>query len=127
MLPFDVEYTAYDTTHVLAQTQLLFFSALAFVWLNLQGYYPPELPSTNLDAEWIYRKPLPRLAYATLDRVFEWQGRARVWALAIIGKIISGLSSYHQDDGVFARTWHTGRVAFWVIFVLAMYLTAGLL
>ena len=56
LLPFDVEYSAYDVTHILAQTQLLFFSALAFVWLNLKNLYPPELPSTNLDVEWLYRR-----------------------------------------------------------------------
>ncbi len=126
LLPFDVEYTAYDTTHVLAQTQLLFFSALAFVWLNLKGYYPPELRSTNLDVEWLYRKPLPRLAYAMLDGVFAWQGRVRAWSLAIIDRMMTGIVTFHQDDGLFARTWSTGRIAFWVVFLLAVYLTAGL-
>ncbi|MGD8934685.1 MAG: Na(+)/H(+) antiporter subunit D, partial [Gammaproteobacteria bacterium] len=43
LLPWPVDYWPYDTTHVLAQLQLLFFSALAFVWLNKQGLYPPEL------------------------------------------------------------------------------------
>ncbi len=126
LLPYDVEYTAYDTTHVLAQTQLLFFSALAFVWLNLKGYYPPELRSTNLDVEWLYRKPLPRLAYAMLDGVFAWQGRVRAWSLAIIDRMMTGIVTFHQDDGLFARTWSTGRIAFWVVFLLAVYLTAGL-
>ncbi len=126
LLPFDVEYTAYDTTHVLAQTQLLFFSALAFVWLNLKGYYPPELRSTNLDVEWLYRKPLPRLAYAMLDGVFAWQGRVRAWALSMIDRMMTGIVTFHQDDGLFARTWSTGRIAFWVVFLLAVYLTAGL-
>lgn len=60
-LPFTVDYTAYDTTHVLAQLQILFFSALAFVWLNLNNYYPPELRSTNLDVDWIYRRFLPNV------------------------------------------------------------------
>ena len=32
------------------------FSALAFTLLNLWGKYPPELPSVNLDIDWIYRK-----------------------------------------------------------------------
>ena len=55
LLPFEVDYHPYDLTHVLTQTQLLFFSALAFVWLNLKGLYPPELPSVNLDVDWLYR------------------------------------------------------------------------
>ncbi len=56
LLPFQTGYSAYDATHVLAQTQLLLFSALAFVWLKLSGIYPPELRSVNIDAEWVYRK-----------------------------------------------------------------------
>ncbi len=59
ILPNDINYTPYDATHVLAQIQLLLFSALAFVWLKLAGIYPPELRSLNIDAEWIYRKGLP--------------------------------------------------------------------
>ena len=58
LLPFDTGYTPYDATHVLAQIQLLLFSALAFVWLKLSGIYPPELRSVNIDVEWIYRKGL---------------------------------------------------------------------
>ena len=58
LLPFDTGYTPYDATHVLAQIQLLLFSALAFVWLKLSGIYPPELRSVNIDAEWVYRRGL---------------------------------------------------------------------
>ena len=61
LLPFTMDYSPYDLTHVLTQTQLLFFSALAFVWLNLKGLYPPELPSTNLDSDWFYRRLGPNL------------------------------------------------------------------
>ena len=56
LLPYQSDYSAYDATHVLAQCQILFFSALAFVWLNLRGLYPPELPSINLDVDWLLRK-----------------------------------------------------------------------
>ena len=59
LLPYPVEYAPFDTTHVIAQVQLLFFSALAFAWLKLTGIYPPELISTNLDADWLYRKLSP--------------------------------------------------------------------
>ena len=62
LLPYPVDYAPYTGSHVLAQVQLLFFSALAFVWLNLAGLYPPELRSVNLDADWLYRRLLPRLA-----------------------------------------------------------------
>jgi multicomponent Na+:H+ antiporter subunit D len=49
-------YHPYDATHVITQLEILLFSALAFTLLNLWGKYPPELPSVNLDADWIYRK-----------------------------------------------------------------------
>ncbi len=55
-LPFAVDYMPFDIPHVVEQVQLLFFSALAFVWLQLNGLYPPELKSTNLDSDWIFRK-----------------------------------------------------------------------
>ncbi len=60
-LPFAVDYQPFDIPHVVEQVQLLFFSALAFIWLQLNGLYPPELRSTNLDADYIYRKFLPKI------------------------------------------------------------------
>ena len=49
-------YNPYDATHVITQFEILLFSALAFTILNLRGKYPPELPSVNLDLDWVYRK-----------------------------------------------------------------------
>ncbi|MBF0621701.1 MAG: Na(+)/H(+) antiporter subunit D [Magnetococcales bacterium] len=59
LLPMEMNYNPYDITHVLTQVQLLFFSALAFVLLKKYNIYPPELVSTNIDAEWLYRRMLP--------------------------------------------------------------------
>ena len=57
MLPYGAAgYHPYDATHVITQIEILLFSALAFTLLNLWGKYPPELPSVNLDIDWIYRK-----------------------------------------------------------------------
>jgi multicomponent Na+:H+ antiporter subunit D len=57
LLPFqDVAYNPYTAPHVVGQTQLLFFSALAFSLLILSGIYPAEMRSVNLDADWFYRK-----------------------------------------------------------------------
>ena len=44
LLPFVVTYEPYTASHVVAQLQLLFFSALAFAVLMRTGIYPPELP-----------------------------------------------------------------------------------
>lgn len=61
LLPWENDYVPYDVTHVLTQLQLLLFSALAFVWLNKQGLYPPELKSVNLDVEFLFRKLIPSI------------------------------------------------------------------
>ncbi len=49
-------YHPYDATHVITQLEILLFSALAFILLNLWGKYPPEVPSVNLDLDWVFRK-----------------------------------------------------------------------
>ena len=59
LLPYTTGYNPFNSTHVLAQLQLLFFSALAFTWLKLKGIYPPELHAINLDVDWSFRKLLP--------------------------------------------------------------------
>lgn len=51
-----VGYHPFDATHVITQVEILLFSAMAFILFNLRGKYPPELPSVNLDVDWIYRK-----------------------------------------------------------------------
>lgn len=62
LLPYATDFDPYDLTHVLAQTQLLFFAMLAFAGLNLQGIYPFEKVAINLDSEWLYRKFLRGIA-----------------------------------------------------------------
>ena len=69
MLPFEISYSPYDVTHVLAQLQLLCFSALAFVWLQKRGLYPPELRSTNLDVDWLFRRVLYRWTNGAVARM----------------------------------------------------------
>jgi multicomponent Na+:H+ antiporter subunit D len=49
-------YHPYDGTHVITQLEILLFSALTFTLLNLWGKYPKDIPSVNLDIDWLYRK-----------------------------------------------------------------------
>jgi multicomponent Na+:H+ antiporter subunit D len=124
LLPWEADYQPYDITHVLTQLQLLFFSALAFVWLNLRNMYPPELPSTNLDADWFYRKLAPafikRLA-CTLHGTYE---HLENFVIAYIKKAIN--SSYDTEEGqpkgYFAKLWPTETMVVWVAVLLAVYL-----
>lgn len=121
-LPFDVAYTPYDVTHVLTQLQLLLFSALAFVWLNKQGLYPPELNAVHLDMDWSYRRLLPRLALplfkgiARIDR-----GLRRVGGAAVAGTVFLA-RQLHGPDGVLSRQVGTGTMVTWVVLLLAIYL-----
>ncbi|KPK09805.1 MAG: cation:proton antiporter, partial [Acidithiobacillales bacterium SG8_45] len=122
LLPWTVEYWPYDTTHVLAQLQLLFFSALAFVWLNKQGLYPPELHSVNLDAEWLFRKVMPASAlYVYRTAQDAGNNLKRLMMMPLLGArtlfLRSPLSSYHL-----AASWPTGSMVLWIAVILGGYL-----
>jgi len=69
LLPYATDYQPYTVSHVISQTQLLFFSALAFTLLLLAGIYPPEIRSINLDADWTYRMG-GRIFFKACDRIF---------------------------------------------------------
>ena len=49
-------YNPYDATHIITQFEILLFTGLSFLLLRSWGKYPPEVPSINLDIDWIYRK-----------------------------------------------------------------------
>lgn len=126
LLPREMAYTPYDMTHVLTQLQLLFFSALAFVWLNLRRLYPPELPSVNLDVEWLYRRLVPGAARGLVSGVFRLDERLRRGALAGVGNLMGTITGHHKPDGVMARSWLTGSMAAGVVLLLGVYLVLGL-
>ena len=124
LLPFPVDYSPYTVTHVLAQLQLLFFSALAFTWLKLSGLYPPEIRSVNIDVEWFYRWLGPR-AVARMTRALDrWQVYTRIGFLRHLGTLFGTLFLYHGPQGILARTWATGSMVLWVVILLGLYLVA---
>lgn len=123
LLPYDTGYNPYDATHVLAQAQLLFFSALAFVWLNLKGMYPPELRSTVLDFDWLYRRAVP----SVLQQMFSviWQAdRALRDAMKL--RLYSCLSYFsgknNRLSALLSQNHPSGSMAMWVAVVLAAFL-----
>jgi multicomponent Na+:H+ antiporter subunit D len=124
LLPFPVEYAPYTATHVIAQLQLLLFSALAFTWLKLSGLYPPELPSVNLDAEWLYRRLAPQLLHSAERVAGSWPERLRSGLQRRLGQLTASLSHYHGPQGILARTWATGSMVLWVVILLGIYLIA---
>ena len=124
ILPWTMEYSPYDATHVLAQLQLLAFSALAFTWLKLSNIYPPELRSVNLDVEWIYRRLVPdliawfRIHFGRLDAALRSRG------VGLVSRAVDGLVRHHGPRGVLARTWPTGSMVLWVAALLAVLILA---
>lgn len=121
LLPYPMDYTAYDVDHVLTQMQLLMFATLAIVWMHRSGFYPKEVPSANLDVDWLYRKLLPGVV-AQVRRAFAamrgqahrlWQGFAEDVGS---GRISNGLG----------QTWPTGSMALWVAILMAVLLLFGL-
>ena len=127
LLPYPVDYVPYTASHVLTQCQLLFYSALAFTWLKLTGLYPPELPSVNLDVDWIYRRLFPAMAglvlgfFASLDRY------VRRYTLLKVGRFLEALFQHHGPQSVLARTWETGSTALTLILIFAVVLFAAYL
>ena len=127
LIPYHATYLPYTADHVITQLQLLLFSALAFVWLNLSGRYPPELPSVNIDAEWLYRRAGPRLLARIGSVVADVDGRAR----ALLGAALRGtgrvVARMHRDDGGLARTWSTQAMVLAVLVVLGLLLARQVL
>ncbi len=118
ILPFEVPYAVYTLDHVVGQMQLLLFSALAFAILMRTGIYPPELPSTNLDVDWFYRRLL-----------LSWVNAAgRAYAAAFdalagiakgaLGRLIGLLRDQYGPDGRVTRTQPAGAMVFWITALL---------
>lgn len=123
LLPYDTGYNPYDATHVLAQTQLLFFAALAFVWLNLRGLYPPELPSTNLDVDWLYRRVFPTAARSLLSVIWTLDSAIRQTIRLRLDSFLGHLARrYEGPSDLLSRTRPLGSMVMWVAVLLATYL-----
>ena len=124
LLPWEHDYQPYDLTHVLTQLQLLFFSALAFVWLNLRNLYPPELPSTNLDTDWFYRKLAPNVLKRLGSKVSATYGSFEASVVRSIKQVVT--NSYDAESGkpkgYFAKLWPIETMVGWVAVLLATYL-----
>jgi multicomponent Na+:H+ antiporter subunit D len=119
MLPWPMEYSPYDVSHVLAQLQLLFFSALAFTWLKLAGIYPPELKSVNLDAEWAYRRVIPNVLHQLWFLVESVLGNINRMLTGSLGRKIIETYRSSGSDGLLTQTRTIGGMVMWVTLLLA--------
>lgn len=124
-LPFDTGYSAYDTTHVLAQMQLLFFSALAFVWLNRQGLYPPELRSVNLDVEWFYRRAAPAFWQRGVSTALGLKQHLCEKFQPSVAAIMRSADEMFSEQGLLSRSVSTGAITAGVLALMLLLVLAG--
>ena len=81
ILPHSIDYNPYDASHVLGQMELLIFSILAFTFLMRFGFYPPELKSTVLNTDWLYRRVAVWFGRPIMLAVMTfWNGAMRIIA-----------------------------------------------
>lgn len=127
LLPFDLDYSPYDQSHVLAQTQLLFFAALAFAWLNIKGIYPAELRSTNLDSDWLYRFLLPRIWLPIINATFNADKYVRNIVLVKLSSLRDIIGKYQRPNGIFSRGLLVSNMTLSIAILLACYLAFSLI
>ena len=122
ILPYPVDYVPYTTAHVITQLQLLMFSALAFTFLMLKGIYPPELKSTNLDFDWVYRKFLPKIVLSVGWKIVKIDQAIRRQLLEILSAVLGLVERWNGMNGVLARTTTISSMAFFAVGLLAVFL-----
>ena len=121
ILPYEVNFQPYTTTHVVTQLQLLLFSALAFGWLMRSGLYPPELKSTNLDFDWSYRYLLPRLLERLVRIIVFLDTSLRERFLKITNNFILEIRRYYGAGSWWSDTTSIGNsVTLLVGFLIAI-------
>ncbi|MDE0807008.1 MAG: Na(+)/H(+) antiporter subunit D [Longimicrobiales bacterium] len=122
ILPFEAEYHPYDLTHVVTQLQLLFFGALAVVFLMKKGTYPPEIRAINLDVDWVYRWLSPRLVKNIGGTVQRIDNSIRESALTVLDGVLVLAEKFHGPKGLLARSLPAGNMVMLVVVLLAFYL-----
>lgn len=122
ILPYSVTYVPYTTAHVVNMLQLVAFAALAFAVLHRYGLNPPELRSTNLDTDWIYRRLLPNSVRAFVASLMDAAHELRRWRAGFMNYLLGRVFHYHGPRGILARTWAISGAALWVMVLLGGYL-----
>ena len=110
LLPYPVDYVPYTAPHVVGQTQLLFFSALAFTLLLRAGIYPAEIGCINLDADWFYRKG-GKVFFHIFDRFLN--GLNRFCDRFFVKGIVGALAAMSKD--IAARLSLIVMVTIWIL------------
>jgi multicomponent Na+:H+ antiporter subunit D len=122
LLPMEMDYHPYDTTHVLTQLQLLCFGALGFITLMKTGVYPDEKRAVHVDAEVLYRKLGPWLVRTVGSTVGRVDAYVRSSVMELVDSVLGASDRWHGRAGPLARSWPSGSMVLWVAIMLAAYL-----
>jgi len=120
-------YHPYSAYHVIEQLQLLLWAVLAFAALILIKWYPPEIPSTNLDTDWFYRAPgRAFVGWASGASRATWNA---LWAIFSdrVQAMMARVYAVHGPEGQMARSWPIGFMALWTAILLGFVLALSLL
>lgn len=121
LLPYAVNWEAYTSSHVVTQLQLLLFSALAFVFLQKVGWYPPELRSTNLDFDWTYRRLAPSVV-GFIRRATGATARAGAAGAASVGTAVGQWAAQEfSPRGRLGEPWPIGGSSRWIVLALGAW------
>ena len=120
---YDAVYNAYSVTHVITQLELLLFAAFAFGLLMRWKAYPPEVPSVNLDFDWVYRKALPYMVVGTWNIVMAmWRAGATIVSdrvqkvTTVASRVLLG------GNSPFGKDVESSVSALWAAVLLVTYL-----
>jgi len=96
ILPYSLYYQPYDASHIVGQFQLVIFAMLAFTFLMRFGFYPPEIVSTVLNSDWIYRRLIPRIGSPVLAAANKLSIMGNNIIVSSAKKIMSGTLFIYQ-------------------------------
>ncbi|MXX72283.1 MAG: Na(+)/H(+) antiporter subunit D [Gemmatimonadetes bacterium] len=122
LLPGEVDYHAYSYTHILTQIQLLCFAIAAVAAFHLWKIYPAEIPSVNLDVDWVYRRAAVKVTGFVGSMVGAADGALRTAFLGVVRRTMRGAFRASGPRGVLARTWPAGSMVLWVSILLSAFL-----
>ena len=86
------------------------------------GLYPPELRSTNLDFDWVYRKFFPYLIGLLKIQIRCHERQVRHFFMTVISNSLKLIDYYYGHDSKLARTLPVGSMVFWAVALLGLFL-----
>ena len=85
--------------------------------------YPPELRSTNLDFDWVYRRAFPVALQNMFSVIWKADHSIRQAFLLRLNRSLTFLSRHYEGPSrLLSRTYPAGSMVMWVAVILATYL-----